>query len=128
MICNFEWVKSHKIYNNLSTTEAWEKISPNLEPMELKKNFDACSTKIFRNNEFLLNKISHWFLVSTEWNILIIQNIWKITINIFVLKYFYDESLSTNIVPNQFPKVLDCNPILLFPSNSLSRAVWLMRC
>jgi hypothetical protein len=58
-------VKNHKITNNSTTTKAGEKISTDLEPLELQKFFDACLTKV-KNNQILLNKISRRFLLTTK--------------------------------------------------------------
>jgi hypothetical protein len=44
MFCNFYLAKSHKIANNSATTEAREKISTDLDSLELKK-IDVCLTK-----------------------------------------------------------------------------------
>jgi hypothetical protein len=41
-----------------------------LEALEFYKNFDACLTK-FKNNQILLHKISHKFLLTTKQKILI---------------------------------------------------------
>jgi hypothetical protein len=64
MFCNFYLAESHKIANNSATTEAREKISTDLESLELKK-FDVCLTK-FEYYEIYLNKISHRFLETTR--------------------------------------------------------------
>ncbi len=58
MFCNFYLVKYHKNTKNSTTTKGREKISADLESLEL---FDVCLTK-FKNNQILLNKISHRFL------------------------------------------------------------------
>ncbi len=65
MFCNFYLVKNHKIANNLSTTEARAKLSTDLESFEFQKFFDVCFTKL-ENNQILLNKIIHRFLVTTK--------------------------------------------------------------
>jgi hypothetical protein len=65
MFCNFYLVKNHKIANNSATTKAREKISTYLEFLEVENFFDVCWTK-FKNNQILLNKISHRFLVTTK--------------------------------------------------------------
>jgi hypothetical protein len=62
MFCNFYLAKSYKIANNSATTEASKKISTDLESLEVKNFFDAYLTK-FEKHPFLLNKISHRFLV-----------------------------------------------------------------
>jgi hypothetical protein len=64
MFCNFYLARNHKIANNAATGEAREKISTDLESIELKKK-DICLTK-FENYLILLNKISHRFLVTTK--------------------------------------------------------------
>ncbi len=46
------------------TTKAIEKISSDLESLEVQAFFDVCLTK-FKNNQILLNKISHIFLLTT---------------------------------------------------------------
>jgi len=55
-------VKNPKIVHNSTTTKASEKISTYLESLEF---FDVCLTK-FKNNQILLNKISHRFLRTTK--------------------------------------------------------------
>ncbi len=65
MLCDFYLVKNHKIANNSATTEAREKISTDLNTLEFEKFFDVCLTKI-ENNQILLNKISHRFLMTTK--------------------------------------------------------------
>jgi hypothetical protein len=49
----------NKIANNSTTTEAREKISADLESLNFKI-FYVCVTK-YKNNQILLNKISHFF-------------------------------------------------------------------
>jgi hypothetical protein len=56
MFCNFHLVKNHKIAKNSTATKAREKISEDLESLELKNVF------LTKNNQILLNKISHRFL------------------------------------------------------------------
>ncbi len=58
-------MKSHKIANNSTTTEAREKLSTDLESLEFFNLFDACLTK-FENYYLLPNKISHRFLMTTK--------------------------------------------------------------
>jgi hypothetical protein len=58
-------VKNHKIAKNSTNTKAREKISTDLDSLEFYKNFDVCLTK-FKNNQILLNKISHIFLLTTK--------------------------------------------------------------
>jgi len=65
MFCNFYLVKNHKIAKNSTTTKAREKNSTDMESLEFKTFFDACLTK-FKNNQILLNKISHRFLLTTK--------------------------------------------------------------
>jgi hypothetical protein len=65
MFCNFYLGKNHKIANSPAATETREKISTDLESVEFQKLFDACLTK-FENDQILLNKISHRFLVTTK--------------------------------------------------------------
>jgi hypothetical protein len=55
-------VKNNKIAKHSTTTKAKEKISTDLESLEF---FDVCLTK-FENNQILLNKISHVFLLTTK--------------------------------------------------------------
>ncbi len=62
MFCNFYSVKSHKIANNSAMTEGKVKMSTDLESLEY---FMMCLTK-FENEQILLNKMSHRFLVTTE--------------------------------------------------------------
>jgi hypothetical protein len=54
-----------KIDKKSTTTKATEKISADLESLDLHKFFDVCLTK-FKNNQILLNKISHRFLLTTK--------------------------------------------------------------
>jgi hypothetical protein len=55
-------VKNNKIAKNSTTTKASEKISGDLEILGFQLIFDICLTK-FKNNQILLNKISHRFLL-----------------------------------------------------------------
>ncbi len=64
MFYNFQLVKNHKIAENSAITKAREKLSTDLESLEFYKFFDVCFTK-FKNNEILLNIISHRFLLTT---------------------------------------------------------------
>jgi len=57
-------VKNHKIANNSALSEAGEKISKDLESLELKK-IDACFTS-FKDTYILLNNITFRFLVTTK--------------------------------------------------------------
>ncbi len=65
MFCNFYLVKNNKIADNSVNTEAREKICTYLESLEFHNFFDACLTK-FENDQILLNKISHRFLVTNK--------------------------------------------------------------
>jgi len=65
MFCNFYLVKNHKIANNSATTEARDKISADLDPVEFMNCFDKCLTK-FENYQILIYKISHRFLRTTK--------------------------------------------------------------
>jgi len=56
MFCNFYLVKIHKIAKNSATTKAREKISTDLEFLELLKKFNVCLTN-FRNNQVLHDKM-----------------------------------------------------------------------
>jgi hypothetical protein len=58
-------VKNNKIAKNSTTTKAREKISTDLESLESYKIFDVCLTK-FKNNQILINKISHRFILTTK--------------------------------------------------------------
>jgi hypothetical protein len=60
MFCNFYFVKNQAIAKNSTTTKAREKIS-----IESLKIFDVYLTK-FKNNQTLLYKISHRFLLTTK--------------------------------------------------------------
>ncbi len=60
MFPNFCLVQSHKIANNSANTETREKLSTDLESVELCKSYDMCLTK-FENYQILLNKIRHSF-------------------------------------------------------------------
>ncbi len=61
IFCNCYLVKNHKISKNSSTTKAREKISTDLESLEILEFFHACLTK-FKNNQILLNKIAKLFI------------------------------------------------------------------
>ncbi len=65
MFWTFCIVKNHKIAANLTTTEAIEEISTDLESLVLEKKVDI-STTLFEINLILLNKISYQFLVVTK--------------------------------------------------------------
>ncbi len=58
-------MKNHKIANNSATTEARVKINTNLESLGFYKTFYVCLTKL-KNNQILLNKISHRLLMTTK--------------------------------------------------------------
>jgi len=58
-------VKNHKIANNTTTSIAREKNKHRFEILRILEIFDACLTK-FKNNQILLNKISHRFLLTTK--------------------------------------------------------------
>jgi hypothetical protein len=58
-------VENHKIAKNSTTTKAIEKISTDLESSKFQKCFGVCLAK-FKNNQILLNKISHRFLQTTN--------------------------------------------------------------
>ncbi len=58
-------MKNHRIANNSTDAVAREKINTDLESFELSNFVDACLTK-FENNQILLNKISHRFLLTTK--------------------------------------------------------------
>jgi hypothetical protein len=62
MFCNFYAVKNQKIAKNSTTIKAREKISAALELIYF---FGICLTK-FKNNQILLNKISHRFLLTAK--------------------------------------------------------------
>ncbi len=57
MFCNFYMMNSRKIANNSATTEAREKISTDLEPLEFKKHFIVYMAK-YENYQILPNKIN----------------------------------------------------------------------
>ncbi len=57
-------MKNHKIANNSTTAKAREKISTDLEFLEIKKKFDMCLTK-FKTYPILLNK-SHIFFTDNQ--------------------------------------------------------------
>ncbi len=65
MFCNFYLVKNHKIAQNATTTKAREKICADLETFELKNFFNACLTKKFKNQKFLIH-MNHRFLLTTK--------------------------------------------------------------
>ncbi len=54
-------VKTHKLTNNLTTTEARVKINTDLESLEIRKYFTE-----FKNNQILLFKFSHPFMVTAK--------------------------------------------------------------
>ncbi len=65
MFCNFYSAKKPKIANSSTFARARGKISADLESLEVLKFFDACLIK-FKNNQILLNTISHRFLLTTK--------------------------------------------------------------
>jgi len=65
MFCNFYLVKNHKIAKNVTTTKAREKIITDLESLKILEIFDVRLTT-FKNNQNLINKISHIFLLATK--------------------------------------------------------------
>jgi hypothetical protein len=58
-------MKIFKIAHNSAATKAGEKLAQILESLEFWKFFYEGSTK-FKNNQILLNKISHKFLLTTK--------------------------------------------------------------
>jgi hypothetical protein len=80
----FIWWNTTKLAKNSTTTNASEKISTDLESIELKK-VDACITK-FKNNKILLNKIIHRSLLTTKlftgWNSLIAISFPKVEVDL----------------------------------------------
>jgi hypothetical protein len=65
MFCNLYLLKNHKIAYNSTTSKAREKLSTDSESLE----FFLCmfeSLAILRNNQILLNKISHRYLLTTK--------------------------------------------------------------
>ncbi len=65
MFDNFYIVKNPKIAKNSTTTKAREKISTDLESLEVKKFFDECLTT-FKSDLIWLNTISHRSLLTTK--------------------------------------------------------------
>jgi hypothetical protein len=65
MFSNIYLLKNHKIANNLTTTEAREKISANSESQEFQKYFNLGLSE-FNSNQILLSKICRQFLVTTK--------------------------------------------------------------
>jgi hypothetical protein len=64
MFSNFYLLKNHKIAKN-SNTKDREKISTDLESSDFLKLFGEGLTKL-KNNQILLNNISHRFLLTTK--------------------------------------------------------------
>ncbi len=58
-------LKNNKIADCWTTAEAKEKMIKYLESFKFEKKTDVHLTK-FKNNQILLNKISHKFLVTTK--------------------------------------------------------------
>jgi hypothetical protein len=65
MSCNFYLVKNHKVSCNSTTTKAREKNKHKFGILRNLQFFDLCLTKC-KNNQILLNKISHRFLPTTK--------------------------------------------------------------
>jgi hypothetical protein len=65
MSCNFYLLKNHKIANNSTNAKSRVKIIKDSESLEFFKLFGGCSTK-FKNNQILLNKMNHRFLVTNQ--------------------------------------------------------------
>jgi hypothetical protein len=65
MFCNFYLAKNHKIDRNSTTTIAREKNKRRYGIFKILEFFNVCLTK-FKNNQILLNKISHRFLLTTK--------------------------------------------------------------
>jgi hypothetical protein len=57
--------KKHKIANISTTIKAWQKLSTDLESLKLQKKIDISLTE-FKNNQILLYKISHGFLLTAK--------------------------------------------------------------
>ncbi len=90
--CDFYLEKNHNISDNSITSKCREKISTDLESVEFYKCFDVSLAK-FENNQILLYKISHTFLVTTK--LFIGQKI----LIVFSFKFFFRKSpkFSTSI-------------------------------
>jgi hypothetical protein len=65
MFCKFYITKNYIIAKGSTTTKAREKINSNLESLEFLKFLDVGFTEC-KNNEILINKISHRFQVTTK--------------------------------------------------------------
>ncbi len=65
MFCNFYLMKNHKIAINSTTAKARGKNKHLFGILGILEFFDVCLTK-FKNNQILLNKISHIFLLTTK--------------------------------------------------------------
>ncbi len=63
-VYNFYFVTNHKIAKKSTNTKARERISTFWNPYNFSNFFGVCLTK-FLMNKFLLNKISHRFLLTT---------------------------------------------------------------
>ncbi len=61
----FSLVKNHEITNNSTTTEAREKNNTDLKILKFQNIFDVHSI-IFLNNQILLNKISHRYVMAAK--------------------------------------------------------------
>jgi hypothetical protein len=58
IFATFIFQENHKIADNTASTESRQKMNTDFESLEFLKFFDACLTS-FKNNQILLNKISH---------------------------------------------------------------------
>jgi hypothetical protein len=58
-------LKNHKLAKNSTTTKAKEKISTDLESLEVSNFFDVCLNK-FKNNQILFHKLILRFLLTRK--------------------------------------------------------------
>jgi hypothetical protein len=65
MFCSFNLEKNHRNADNSTTAKATEKTSSHFGIFRILDIFYVCLTE-FKNNQILLDKISHRFLVTTK--------------------------------------------------------------
>jgi hypothetical protein len=65
MFCSFNLEKNHRNADNSTTTKATEKISTHFGIFRILDILYVCLTE-FKNNQILIDKISHGVLVTTK--------------------------------------------------------------
>jgi hypothetical protein len=94
MFGRFYLVKTHKIVNNLTSTDARKKIRTNLEFLEFRQFFHVFDY-IKKKNISILNKISHQFLVTSKLETFTIDQLCFQTIFLHLLRFLVSDDSRT---------------------------------